>query len=428
MSAKDTWSCIARESLRRSADIPVGHSPIRQSASVGVVLLTVAIDALAFGIIAPIMPDLVQQLSGLSGSGTSFYMGLQLATFAITQFLCAPLLGGISDRYGRRPVLLLSLAGACANYLLLAWAPTLTWLFIGQAISGATVANISAANAYVADVTPAAERAQRFGLIGATFALGFVLGPAVGGILGSYGLRLPFVIAAVLAGGNVLYGVLALSESLPPDRRRRFEWQSADPVRLLHAVASDSTYARLAVAWCCIWIAFGALQSGFVLANEMRLGWSTQQNGMALVTLGIGAAFAQGIIVKRVIRRLGEKRTAAISILLAACAYLCFAFADVGWLVFLGISLQALGAMSMPSIQAMVSTHTDPDRQGEAQGALGSLRGLTAIGAPLIAGSLLALFTRGGLFFPGAPFLFAALTYGGAFIAVRGIVARDPAA
>jgi DHA1 family tetracycline resistance protein-like MFS transporter len=400
-------------------------SPVQPSASIGVVLVTVAIDALAFGIVAPIMPDLVQQLSGLSQSGTSFYMGLQLAIFAIMQFLCAPLLGATSDRYGRRPVLLLSLAGACGNYLLLAWAPNLTWLFVGQAISGATVANISAANAYVADVTPPAQRAQRFGMIGATFALGFVLGPAIGGMLGSYGLRLPFVAAAGFAGCNVLYGVVSLSESLSPDHRRRLNWKSADPVRLLHTMMSDEFYARLAVAWCCIWIAFGALQSSFVLANEMRLGWNTRQNGMALVALGIGAAFAQGFVVKLVIRRLGEQRTAGVSILLAACAYVCFAFADTGWLVYLGILLQAFGAMSMPAIQALVSIHTDPDRQGEAQGALSSLRGLTAIGAPLVAGSLLALFTRGGLFFPGAPFLFAAMTYGLAFIAVRGIAAHD---
>ncbi len=391
------------------------------SASLGVVLATLAIDALAFGIIAPVMPDLIMQVAGMSGSAASFTMGALLTTFAVMQFLCASLLGGLSDRYGRRPILLLSLAGTCVNYLLLAWAPSLPWLFIGQAISGATVANVSSANAYIADVTPPAERAHRFGLVGATFALGFVLGPAIGGILGGYGLRLPFVVAAALAGGNALYGLAALSESLPPDRRRRFYWQSVDPIRVLRAVISDRGFARLAIAWSCIWIAFGALQSSFVLANELRLGWTTWQNGIALVALGLGAAFAQGIVVRRAIAWTGEQSTAMISFALAGCAYLCFAFAFMSWMVYAGIVLQAFGAMSMPSIQAMVSTRTDPYRQGEVQGALGSLRGLTAIAAPLVAGSLFAMFTRGDVFFPGAPFLLAAATYGVAFIAVRGV-------
>jgi MFS transporter, DHA1 family, tetracycline resistance protein len=392
-------------------------------ASLGVVLATLAIDALGFGIIAPVMPDLVRAVARMSGSAAAFSMGALLTTFAVMQFLCAPLLGGVSDRYGRRPVLLLSLAGTCANYLLLTWAPSLPWLFIGQAISGVTAANVSSANAYIADLTPPAERAQRFGLVGAIYALGFVLGPAIGGFLCAYGLRVPFVAAAVLAGCNLLCGLAALSESLPQGRRRRFHWGSVDPIRVLHAVAADPVYARLAVAWCGIWIAFGALQSSFVLANELRLGWRTWQNGMALVALGLGAAFVQGIVVRRVIARLGEQSTATISLSLAGCAYLCFAFATMSWVVFVGIVLQAFGAMSMPSIQAMVSSRTGADRQGEAQGALGSLRGLTAIAAPLVAGSLFAIFTRGVVFFPGAPFLFAAATYGAAFMAVRGIKA-----
>jgi DHA1 family tetracycline resistance protein-like MFS transporter len=391
------------------------------SASLVVVLATLAIDALAFGIIAPVMPDLVMHVARMSGSAASFTMGVLLTTFAVMQFLCAPLLGGLSDRYGRRPILLLSLAGTCLNYLLMAWAPSLAWLFIGQAISGATVANVSSANAYIADITPPAERAQRFGLVGATFALGFVLGPAVGGILGAFGLRLPFLAAAVLAGCNTLYGLAALSESLPGDRRRHFHWRSADPIKVLRSVASDRVFVRLAIAWCSIWIAFGALQSSFVLANELRLGWRTWQNGIALVALGLGAAFVQGIVVRRAIAWAGERSTATISVALAGCAYLCFAFATKSWMVFVGIVLQAFGAMSVPSIQAMVSARTDPYRQGEAQGALGSLRGLTAIAAPLVAGSLFAMFTRGDVFFPGAPFLLAAATYGVGFLAMRGI-------
>ncbi len=395
-----------------------------RSASLRVVLATLAIDALGFGIVAPVMPDLVMRLSRITGSAASLRMGMLLATFAIMQFLCSPVLGGLSDCYGRRPVLLLSLAGTCINYLLLAWAPTLIWLFIGQAISGATAANVSSANAYIADVTPLADRAQRFGLIGATFALGFILGPAIGGMLGAYGLRVPFVAAAALAGCNALYGLAKLTESLPQDLRRRFQWRSAAPIGVLQAVVSDHVFGRLAVAWCSIGIAFGTLQSSFVLANEMRLGWSPRQNGIALVALGVGAAFVQGVLVKRIIARLGEQPTALISLALSCCGYLCFAFAGIGWLVFLGIIVQACGTMSTPSIQAMVSARADISRQGEAQGALSSLRGLTAIASPLVAGLLFATFTRDGLCFPGAPFLFVAVTYGVAFIAVRGIAAQ----
>jgi DHA1 family tetracycline resistance protein-like MFS transporter len=401
-----------------------GLSQERRFALPGVVLATVAIDALGFGIVAPVMPDLVMQLSAVSGSAASFVMGMLLALFALMQFLCAPLLGGLSDRYGRRPVLLISLAGACLSYLLLAWAPALAWLFVGQAISGATEANIATANAYIADVTPPAERGQRFGLIGAAFAIGFVAGPAVGGTLGGYGLRIPFVAAAILAGGNALVGLAALPESLPPARRRPFQWRSADPVRVLRRVAADRTTSRLAVAWCSIWIAFGALQSSFVLANETRLGWSPAQNGMALVGLGVGVAVVQIIAVQRLIVRFGEQITVLISLALAGCACVCLALANAAWLVVLGIVLLACGTLSNPSIQAMVSARTAPDRQGETLGTLGALRGMTAIFAPLLAGSLFALFTRGSLYFPGAPFLLAACTYGGGFIAVRGIIWR----
>ena len=390
----------------------------------GVVLGTVAIDALGFGIVAPVMPDLVMQLSRASDSRASLLMGILLATFALMQFLFAPLLGGLSDRYGRRPILLLSLTGTCAGYLLLAWAPALAWLFVGQMISGATEANISTANAYIADVTPPAERAQRFGLIGAAFAIGFVLGPAVGGALGAYGLRIPFIAAASLAGANALYGLVALPESLPRARRRRFQWRSADPVSVLRRVASDRTYSRLAIAWCSIWIAFGALQSSFVLANETRLGWTPAQNGMALLALGLGVAIIQAAAMKRIIARFGLQHTVLISLAGSGCGHLCLAFASTGWMVLLGIILLACGTMSNPSIQAMVSADTPPDRQGEVLGALASLRGMTAIGSPLLAGSLFALFTGGSLHFPGAPFLLAACTYGGAFIAVRGIVSR----
>ncbi len=382
-------------------------------------LATLAIDALGFGIVVPVVPNLVLRLSHLPPSAASFWVGALLAAFSAMQFLCAPLLGALSDRFGRRPVLLLSLSGICANYLLLAWAPSLAWLFVGRLIAGATAANVSAATAYIADVTPPAQRAQRFGLVGAMFGLGFVLGPALGGLLGAYGLRLPFLGAAVLAGLNVLYGLFVLPESLPPERRRAFAWRRANPVGTLGAVAADPAYLRLAVAWCCAWFALGALQSSFVLANDLRLGWGPRENGMALAAVGVGSALVQGLVVRRLVPRLGERRAALLGYTMAALAYLLFAFAVRGWLVYAGIAVQALGAISGPAVQAMVSARAGPDRQGEVQGALGSLQGLTAIASPLIAGWLFGVFAPRGL--PGAPFLLAAATYLLAFAAVRGL-------
>lgn len=397
----------------------------RRKPRVGFVLATLAIDALGFGIVVPVVPDLVLRLSDLPPSAAAVWTGALLAAFSAMQFLCAPLLGALSDRYGRRPVLLLSLAGVCANYLMLAWAPSLAWLFVGRLIAGATSANVSAATAYIADVTPPQLRAQRFGLVGAMFGLGFVLGPAVGGLLGAYGLRLPFLAAAGLAGVNVLYGVFVLPESLAPERRRAFAWRRANPVGTLGAVAADPTFRRLAVAWCCAWFALGAIQSSFVLANDVRLGWSTWQNGMALAAFGVGSALVQGLVVRRLVPWVGERRAALMGYTLAAFAYLLFAFAVRGWIVYAGIAVQSLGAVSGPAVQAMVSARAGPDRQGEVQGALASLQGLTAIVSPLAAGWLFEAFAPRGL--PGAPFLLSALAYGVAFAAVRGLRGRERA-
>ena len=397
-------------------------------ASIGFVLATIAIDALGFGIVVPVVPSLVMGLSGLPASAASFWMGALLAAFSAMQFLCAPLLGALSDRFGRKPVLLLSLGGMCLNYLLLAWAPSLAWLFVGRLIAGATAASASTATAAIADLTPPALRAQRFGLVGAMFGLGFVIGPAFGGWLGSVHLRLPFLAAAGLAGANVLYGLLVLPETLAPERRRAFQWRLANPAGSLRLVLQDPAYVRLAFAWCCAWFALGALQSSFVLANDLRFGWGPWENGLALGAVGVGSALVQGLLVRRLVPRLGERRAALIGYVLAAAAYLMFALADRPWLLFLGIALQALGAISGPAVQAMVSARAGPDQQGQVQGALASLQGLTAIGAPLLAGWVFGVFAAADapVHLPGMPFLVAALAYGLAFLAVRRVPFTRP--
>ncbi len=279
-------------------------------ASVRFILVTLVIDALGFGLVVPIIPPLVVRLSGLPIASASLWVGALLSMFALMQFLCAPILGGLSDRFGRRPVLLLSLSGICANYLLLAWAPSLAWLFLGRLIAGATAANASTANAYIADITPPQQRAARFGLVGASFGIGFVIGPALGGVLGAYGLRLPFLVAAGLAACNLLYGAFVLPESLPRERRRKLDWRHANPWGSAHMVFVDRALRRLALNWCCIWFALGALPSSFVLANTMRFGWDSRLNGIAFGVAGLASAIVQGLLVRRIVSLLGERRAA----------------------------------------------------------------------------------------------------------------------
>jgi len=399
----------------------------RRSASVRFVLITLVIDALGFGLVVPIVPSLVLKLSGLTVSDASLWVGGLLTAFAVMQFVCAPILGGLSDRYGRRPVLLISLAGIGINYLLLSWAPSMIWLVLGRLIAGATAANASTATAYIADVTPPKERAGQFGLVGAMFGIGFVAGPAIGGALGAYDLRLPFMTAAVLAGCNLLYGILVLPESLPPERRRRFDWRRANPLGSLRVLTADRILWRLAIAYGCNWFALGALQTTFVLANQMRFGWDTRHNGMALALAGLGSAVVQGLLVRRIVPALGERRAALTGAAITAVAYLCMAFAPVGWVVLLGIVLQAVGAITNPAVQGMVSASASADRQGETQGALSSVQGLTAIAAPLIASWVFSTFTGpdAPILLPGAPFVVSALAFGVSIWAVLGV--RPPA-
>ena len=400
----------------------------RPAASVGFILATLAIDALGFGMIIPIVPNLVVEVSGLPPSAASFWLGALLAAFSGMQFVCAPVLGALGDRFGRRPVLLLSLSGIGASQLLLAWAPSLTWLFVARLIAGATAANGATANAYISDITPPEQRARRFGLAGAMFGLGFVAGPAIGGFLGHYDLRLPFLVAAGLTAVNIAYGALVLPESLPPESRSPFRWRKANPVGSLRAIAADRSYTLLAIAWCCAWGAIGTLPSSFVLVNQVRFDWGPRENGMALAVVGVGAALVQGLLVRPIINRLGERHAALLAYVLAGSAYLCFGLAGAGWVVYLGIVLQAFGAVGGPAAQAMISARAGRERQGAVQGALSSLQGLSAIVSPLAAGWLFGVFGApdAPIHLPGAPFLLAALLVVVAFACIRGLRETEP--
>jgi len=396
-------------------------------ASIGLVLTTVALDALGFGVVIPIVPSLVMKLEGVSAAQTSLWMGGLLAAFSVMQFLCAPLLGGLSDRFGRRPVLLAALAGMALDNLLLAWAPSVVWLFVGRVVAGATAASYSTATAYIADVTPPEKRAQRFGLVGAMFGLGFVVGPALGGLLGSYGLRLPFLVSAGLAGINFVFAAMLLPESLPQESRRKLSWSRSNPIGTLRVLGADADYRWLAVAWCANWFALGVLQSAFVLANDLRLGFTELQNGLVLTVMGVGSALVQGLLVRRIVPAIGERQAALIGFALTAGAYLAFTFAGSVAVLLIGVALQSLGAINGPAIQSLLSVKAGSDEQGQLQGALASLQGLTAIIAPLAGSWVFSASATPGtsFYYPGVAFLLGTLV---CLIAVGAIAAMRKAA
>ena len=407
---------------------PAVPPPARRPAAVAFVLITLGLDALGIGLVVPIVPRLVQQLSGRAPSGASFAVGALVATFALAQLVASPLLGGLSDRFGRRPVILMSLSGFTLNYFLLAWAPSLAWLFLGRAIAGSMAANTAASTAYIADVTPPADRARRFGLVGATFSFGFVIGPALGGVLGGIDLRLPFLAAAGLGCCNVLFGLLALPESLPRELRRPFSWKGSNPVAALRMLRADAALGHLALAWSCLWFGLGTLQTVFVLSTIARFGWGTEQNGLALGLVGVCGAVVQGFLVRRVVTRLGERRAAMAGFAVSAAAYGLIAFATRGWMIYVAVAFQALGNLANPAVRSLISQAAGPQRQGQVMGALSSVEGLTAIASPIVAATLFTHFAGPHAWaeLPGLPFLVGALTYLGAIAAIQRGVALSP--
>jgi len=368
------------------------------------------LDALGVGIIAPIVPGLVQELAHLPPERAAPWVGALIAAYAGVQFFAAPLLGALSDRFGRRPIILTSVVGIGIDYILLAWAPSLWWLFVGRLVAGATSANVAAATAYIADVSSKGDRARRFGWVGATFGAGFVIGPALGGFLGEYGLRLPFYAAAALAFANALYGIFVLPESLQPEDRRPVSWARANPFGLLRNVWRDPALRRMAVAWSCSWIGLGAVQSSLVLFTRYSFGWGAAANGWVLAGIGASQAVAEGFLLGFVTARLGERHTAMLGYAVGAAGYAVLSLALAGWTVAPAVALLALGGLAVLSVRAMVSARGDVDNQGEMQGVLTAVEGLTAVVAPLLTAWLFYAFTSPALplHFGGAPFMLAA--------------------
>jgi len=380
-----------------------------RSPAIPFALFAMALDALSVGLIIPIVPQLVKSLAFSDPTFAPRALGIMQALFAAAQLFAAPVLGGLSDRFGRRKVILISFTGMTFDYVLTALAPSIGWLFLARLGAGLTAASVVTVNAYIADVTPPEKRAQRFGLVGAVIGSAFVLGPAFGGFLGGFSLRLPFWIAAALCAANLIYGVFVLPESLPPGRRRAFTWARANPFGSLRLLRTSADLSRLGAGWFLTWFGMGAFPVAFLYSTTLRFGWNTSQNGVAIAVFGLTQAVVQALLARRFVAAFGERTAARTGYVLTAVGAVVFALATEGWMIWVGCVISGMGSLTMPAIRAMVSSTATANRQGEAQGALSAIEGVSQIVAPLVAGEVFAQFSTHEFFYlPGAPFLVSA--------------------
>ncbi len=385
---------------------------MNRKAAMGFIFITLLIDVTGFGVIIPVMPKLIEQLLGVDDiSKASQYGGWLTFAYAFMQFLFAPVLGNLSDKYGRRPVLLFSLFGFGIDYLLLSFAPTIAWLFLGRLIAGVTGASFTTASAYIADISTPENRAQNFGMIGAAFGLGFIIGPLLGGLLGELGPRVPFMVAACLALMNWLYGYFVLPESLDKEHRRPFDWKRANPLGSLLQLRKYPAVGGLIGSFVLIYLAAHAVQSNWSFFNIERFQWTPKMIGISLGVIGVLVGAVQGGLVRVVNPRLGNERSVYIGLGLYALGLLLFAFASQSWMMFVFLIPYCLGGIAGPALQSIISGHVPPNEQGELQGALTSLMSATSIVGPLMMTNLFAYFTHkeAPVYFPGASFLLGAV-------------------
>ncbi|WP_316159930.1 TCR/Tet family MFS transporter [Bradyrhizobium sp. SZCCHNRI20481] len=390
--------------------------------AVAFIFVTILLDMLALGLIMPILPKLIESFVGNDTAQAARIFGLFGTAWALMQFVFSPVLGSLSDRFGRRPVILLSNFGLAADYVLMALAPSLAWLFVGRLISGVTSASISTAFAYISDLTPPDRRAAIFGRIGAAFGAGFVLGPATGGLLGDIDPRLPFWAAAALSFANALYGLLVLPESLPSKRRSPFRWRAASPLGALQLLRSDRILGGLSVVNFITQLAHVVLPSTFVLYATYRYGWDTRTVGLTLAMVGICAMVVQGGAVGPIVRLLGERGALMLGLSAGTVGFLIFGLAPTGPLSWLGIPVMALWGVSGAAMQALMTRLVPPDRQGQLQGATSSVQSVAQLAGPFLFTLTFAYFIGAAApaHLPGAPFLLAsALLIVALLIAVR---------
>ena len=394
----------------------------KRNAAVGFIFITLLIDVIGFGIIIPVMPKLISQLKHVDISTASKYGSLLMFAYAFVQFFCAPLLGNLSDKYGRRPVLLFSLFGFGIDYLFLAVAPTYGWLFIGRIIAGITGASFTTGAAYIADVSTKENRAKNFGMIGAAFGLGFIIGPVLGGLLGKLGPRIPFYAAAALALLNWVYGYFVLPESLSKENRRPFDWKRANPVGSLLHLKKYPAIRGLAVSILLVYIAAHAVMSNWSYFTMYRFSWDEKMVGISLGVVGLLVGLVQAGLTRVINPRLGNERTIYTGLALYAVGMLLFGIANQSWMMFVFLVPYCLGGIAQPALQAVMAGHVPPNEQGELQGGITSLMSAAAIIGPLLMNNLFFYFTHSEapVHLPGAPFLLGSVLMGAsAIIAYR---------
>ena len=375
------------------------------------IFITMLVDIIGLGIILPVLPALIQELTGGTVSDASKYGGWMMFAYAIMQFLFSPILGGLSDRFGRRPILLISLFGFGLDYLFLAFAPTIAWLFVGRLLSGICGASITTATAYIADISTPEKRAQNFGIVGMAFGIGFIVGPVIGGVLGEFGSRIPFFAAAGLTFLNWVYGYFVLPDSLSVENRRKFEWKRANPIGSLKHLGRYPVILGLVASLVLVYIAAHAVQSTWTFFTIERFSWSKAMVGYSLGMAGLCVAIVQGGLIRIINPRLGPNRSVYVGMMMYAVGLSLFAFSNQGWMMFVFLIPYCLGGIAGPSLQGIISNQVPANEQGELQGALTSLISVTSIIGPPLMTNLFAFFTKKNsvIYFPGAAFMMGAI-------------------
>jgi DHA1 family tetracycline resistance protein-like MFS transporter len=392
----------------------------KKQAAIGFIFITMLIDITGWGIIIPVIPKLIQELIHGDLSDAAKYGGWLTFAYAITQFVFAPLIGNLSDQYGRRPIILISLFGFSLDYLLLSFAPTITWLFIGRILAGITGASITTASAYIADVSTPENRAKNFGMIGAAFGLGFIIGPVIGGLLGQYGARVPFYAAGVLCMVNFIYGYFILPESLSNENRRKFDWRRANPVGSLLNLKKYPSILGLMLAIFLLYVASHAVQSNWSYFTMYQLHWDEKMVGISLGIIGLLVGIVQGGLIRWINPKLGNEKSIFFGIALYAIGMFLFAFATQSWMMFVFLIPYCLGGIAGPAMQSVISGAVSPSEQGEIQGTMTSLMSASAIIGPPLMSMLFYYFTHDDapIQFAGAPFIL-----GGVLMIISAVIA-----
>ncbi|MBR9831252.1 TCR/Tet family MFS transporter [bacterium] len=382
-----------------------------RKASLTFIFITILVDVIGIGIIIPVIPSLIEKLSGDGLSEASRIGGWLIFAFAIMQFLFAPLMGILSDKFGRRPVLLLSLLGLGIDYLFHAYAPTIGWLLVGRVLAGITGASLTVANAYIADISTPENKAQNFGMVGAAFGLGFIIGPVIGGIAGEINVQYPFFISAGLTFLNFIYGFVVLPESLAPEKRRNIDLKRANPIGSLKLIRKYPIVLGLIASFFLLYLASQAVQTTWTYYSMYKFAWDEAMVGYSLGVVGIIVAVVQGGLVKYAVKWWGEKKTIYRGYFLWIVGLVLFAAASEGWMLFAFLLPYCLGGIASPTLQGVVSNQVADNEQGELQGALTATMSLSAIIGPLIMTNLFYVFTQENtpIQFPGAPFVLGAI-------------------